>query len=458
MSLRTRLALALAAAAAIPVLVFGAISYESTTRQLHRDIDFSLTTYVNRLSDPDGKAITALCAPRNRPDTDDSRGDDLLAGLPGATVQCVSANGTSVRWIAPDGVKAPPAMDETFRTVRHGVGPLETVNLGGQTYRFVTFTGVDGTQVRVGRTLADADRSLDVIGIRLLGAGAFVIVIAALAGLLLARHITGPIETLTTTAEAVAATGVLDRPVPVERNDEIGRLANALATMLAALSESRSQQQQLVQDAGHELKTPLTSVRANIDTLRRHPDLSPTVRDEVLVAATGELGELTTLVDEVIALSIDDADSETASDIRLDEVVMRVVDRARRRWNRDIVATLEKVTVTAPPRLLTRAVGNLVQNAVKFSVDGSPIDISLTATPPTLRVRDRGNGIDPGDLPHVFDRFYRAVAARSMPGSGLGLAIVRRAADESHATVEAANHPGGGAVFTLRWLEEEVID
>ena len=199
-----------------------------------------------------------------------------------------------------------------------GVGRPTTVSLGGHPYRFVVATAHDGSQVRVGRSLAEVDQALSSILVRSVAVGAAVIAAAALLGIVIARWLTGPLELLTDAAERIARSGRTDIPIAVERKDETGRLAGALQTMLAALHESRDAQQQLVQDAGHELRTPLTSMRANVGTLLRHPDLDPGARQEALVSVDAELVELSTLVDELVELAIDVPDAEPQVEVSVD--------------------------------------------------------------------------------------------------------------------------------------------
>jgi two-component system, OmpR family, sensor histidine kinase MprB len=136
-------------------------------------------------------------------------------------------------------------------------------------------------------------------------------------------------------------------------------------------------------------------------------------------------------------------------DVRLDELVAEVVDR-RRRYSRDLrfETELEPTVVEGAPERLERAVANLLDNAAKFGPPGSVVEVRLEGG--GLSVRDHGPGIDPADLPHVFDRFYRSAAARAVPGSGLGLAIVRQTAEAHGGTIRAEPAEGGGTVFTLR--------
>jgi two-component system sensor histidine kinase MprB len=248
---------------------------------------------------------------------------------------------------------------------------------------------------------------------------------------------------LTRAAEHVAATRDLEVPIEVTRRDEIGRLAAAFNTMLAALASSRSQQRRLVADAGHELRTPLTSLRTNIEVLARVGDMPAGDRTELLADARQELEELSALVGELVDLAAD-APPEESLALRLDEVVGEAVERFRRRSGREVFLTAEETVLQGKPGRLTRAVGNLLDNAGKFSPPNTPVEVALRAG--RLEVRDHGPGFGAEDLSRVFERFYRAVGARTTPGSGLGLAIVEEVAREHGGRAFAANADGGGAV------------
>jgi two-component system sensor histidine kinase MprB len=305
----------------------------------------------------------------------------------------------------------------------------------------------EGGEIQIGRSLADTDDALRSIRDLALAVGVAVIALAAVAGWLIARRTVRPVLRLTDAAEAVEATGRLEIAVPAGGTDEVGRLTRAFRSMLDALNRSRTQQQRLVQDAGHELRTPLTSLRANIDTLRLHPDLVGEPRERLLDDLHSELRELSTLADELVALAVDRHDNEPEQRVALDDLAARAVHRAERRSSHPITLDAQPAFAVAQPGQLLRAINNLLDNAAKFSPDAAPIDV--TVRPGSLRVRDHGPGIATPDLPHVFDRFYRAVDVRSLPGSGLGLAIVREAVEAAGGDVRAANHPDGGATFTI---------
>ena len=141
--------------------------------------------------------------------------------------------------------------------------------------------------------------------------------------------------------------------------------------------------------------------------------------------------------------------SAGAGQVRLDELVHEAVARAARYApDQRIEIDSEPCVVNGVDARLERAVNNLLDNAVKWNPPGRPIEV--TVKDGTVSVRDHGRGIDPADLPYVFDRFYRAAAARGLPGAGLGLAIVGQVAEAHGGSVEAANDPGGGAVLRLR--------
>jgi two-component system sensor histidine kinase MprB len=208
-----------------------------------------------------------------------------------------------------------------------------------------------------------------------------------------------------------------------------------------------SKQRQLIQDASHELRTPLTSLRANAELLQR-PGLSEEDRASILDDMRKEVDELADLSQELSELATDQRSLENPVIIDLSELAEDVADRARRRTAGNVIVSISgDVTVVARQQQLERAVTNLVDNAIKFSPDGSDIEIQVFDK--RIQVCDHGPGIPDFDKPHVFDRFYRSTTTRSMPGSGLGLAIVRQFADDNLATVYIEDAPGGGTIIGL---------
>ncbi|MEA2406129.1 MAG: two-component system, OmpR family, sensor histidine kinase MprB, partial [Thermoleophilaceae bacterium] len=161
-----------------------------------------------------------------------------------------------------------------------------------------------------------------------------------------------------------------------------------------------------------------------------------------------ELDELTALVADIVELARGTKPGEVADDVRLDEIVAAVAERARSRANGvALELSTEPTIVRGEPARIQRAVSNLIDNALKWSPADGTVEIALADG--ELTVRDQGPGFDDDDLPHVFDRFYRADSARALPGSGLGLAIVRQAAEAQGGAVDAQNAPGGGALVRV---------
>lgn len=230
-------------------------------------------------------------------------------------------------------------------------------------------------------------------------------------------------------------------------DDELSSLARSFNAMLDALERSAKSQKRLVADASHELRTPLTALRTNIELLMRG-DLPQEVHKEVSRAVVSGLEELTALVSDVVELARDEEPAVLVESVRLDELVEREVTRAARHWPSTAYSvSVEPTVVRGVPDRLARAVANLLDNAAKYSPAGGLVEVSLRGG--VLTVRDHGPGISPDDLPHVFDRFYRAPSARALPGSGLGLAIVGQVVDSHGGSVSAAPAPGGGTLVRL---------
>ena len=307
--------------------------------------------------------------------------------------------------------------------------------------------------LQVGRSLDENARVLHDLKTQTMLLVVLVTAAAAALGWLIARTVSGPLARLTRAATDVQESGRLDVEVPVGGDDEVGRLGAAFNGMLGALAASRDDQRRLVEDAGHELRTPLTSVRTNLAVLRRHPDLDADTRAKIIDDLHAETEELVGLVEEVVALARGATDGAPPEPVDLGAMARLVARRAERRHSRPVTVVADDSIVEAPAPALERAISNLVDNAAKFDSSSGPIEIEVAAG--RLVVHDRGPGIAEADAGRVFDRFYRAEGARSLPGSGLGLSIVRDVVVRCGGRVEAAPRPGGGATvgFTLPLAE-----
>jgi two-component system sensor histidine kinase MprB len=325
-------------------------------------------------------------------------------------------------------------------------------NDGNSRWRVVALhRGTNQTMI-LAQSMDSEDTVLRKLGLVMFLFGLAGVIAAGMAGWGVARNGLRPVRRLTADVERIARTEDL-RPLPVEGDDEIARLATAFNQMLAALAASRDRQRQLVADAGHELRTPLTSLRTNLDLLSQADGqagagLPPEARAELLDDVRAQIEELTTLIGDLIELARDEPLTHVVESVDVPELVDRAVARVRRR-----VPGIAFDVETGPwfcigeHAGLERAVTNLLDNAAKWSPPGGTVTVRLADG--VLTVDDEGPGIAAADLPHVFDRFYRSQESRTMSGSGLGLSIVRQVAERHSGTVEAGQSPAGGARLTL---------
>jgi two-component system sensor histidine kinase MprB len=444
MTLRIRIAIALAVLAGLAAVLVAFTAFVTTDQRVRAEVDSYLDTYGRRFQDRDGRDAAALCGRRgpNAVPGGPRIGDD---GVEGVAFQCISPAGVAI--VSVGSVALPIDSEDQVLAGSGGGERTRTVRVDSQTYRVQTVALSSGGAVQIARDYGESQRVLDGLRWWLLFVVAATASLGALAGWLIARRATEPLVQLTDAAEEVATTGRLDVPIPVSGDDEPGRLGRAFSTMLGALGRSREQQQQLVQDAGHELRTPLTSLRTNIETLQRYESLPETTRRSILSDLETETRELGSLVDELVQLATDTHDDEPEQLIALDQLVERAAERVRRRTGREILITVAPASVMGRPRDLSRAVGNLLENAAKFSE--APGSIELSMADGVITVRDHGPGVRPEDRQHIFERFYRSPDARALPGSGLGLAIVEQTARSHGGSVQVADAEGGGAMFIL---------
>ncbi len=240
-------------------------------------------------------------------------------------------------------------------------------------------------------------------------------------GIFIAGNAVRPVRVLT---EAGRAIGDFTRRVPEPgRRDELGELAATLNAMLASLQEAYRAQQRFVADPSHELRAPLTAIQANLDLLRRYPVMPAAERDQAIAQAEREAGRLARLVGDLLTLARAGPGRGWAAARPVEPEA--VTEAGRVAGGRQLeVDWVKPVLVEGDPDRLKR-----LDNAVKYTPEGGRISVRLRRDGQTaeLEVRDTGVGIEPAELPHVFDRFFRGEAARQLDpdGTGLGLPIAR---------------------------------
>ena len=442
MNFRTRLILAAAVAVAVAIALTSAFVYTSVRSALLDPIDDQLR---RRVASYQEVPLGFYCDEPGDVPVLGVRGEPL--GGPTGYVQVICPGEATYR---PTGEDVVLPVSARARAVAAGEEDafFTDATVEGTRARVLTAPHDDFVAIQIARPLDEVDSVLERLRLVMAAVALGGVGLAALLGLLVARTALAPVRRLTAATEHVTATQDLSQRVAAGGHDELSRLGASFNQMLGALDESQRAQRQLVADASHELRTPLTSLRTNVEVLARADSLSPEERERIRCDVLQQAEELSTLVADVVDLAIGDDAPAEPEDVRLDLLAAEAVERARRHApSVNFRTTLSPTTVRGVPRRLDRAVANLLDNAAKWSVNGSEVDVNVANG--TVSVRDRGPGFEADDLPLVFDRFYRSPKARGLPGSGLGLAIVKQVAEEHGGHVDASNADTGGAVVRL---------
>jgi two-component system sensor histidine kinase MprB len=447
-SLASRVILLTMMTVGLAVALVAITAYVTTRVQMQHSLDVSLLERAHAAADSNALLQTGIRD--NVPSWQLGAADVRIAFLPAVGNGRVLDEGPNIKLGTPELEVARGTSDSSIRTIL----------IEGDRYRVVAVpTSQDGLALVIAQSLDDQDRILSRLGWVTIAFGGLGVLVAGLAGWLVASNGLRPVRRLTTAVERIARTEDLT-PLPVEGDDEVARLATAFNQMLTALDAARVRQRQLVADASHELRTPLTSLRTNIDLLTMSGDMSsipPAAREEVMDDIRAQIEELTTLIGDLTELARDEPVPPTVEPVDLADVVDHAVQRVRRRAPS---VTFEVFTrpwwVVGEAPALERAVTNLLDNAAKWSPDGGLVTVRLSDG--VLTVDDQGPGIPEEARAHIFDRFWRSATARTLPGSGLGLAIVRQVADRHAGSVQATGNVGGGARLVLKLPGTEKVD
>ncbi len=454
MTLRARIAAVAGFAVALGVLGAAVTVYVAVRSDLRGQVDGYLRQRAQLFTGAGGPLPAAAFARGGLP-----RGAKLPAGFPRAVkppqfgaasgyVQFVSKDGQIT---VPGGQGSSPRISPSARdraiAARGSGRALSDRTIKGTHLRVITVGAGSLGAVVIALPLTQVDHELAEILILLAVVGLVGIVIAAVLGALVARAALVPVARFTRRAEVLTDTLDLSQRLEVTGHDEIARLAASFNRTLDVLERSVQAQRHLVADASHELRTPIATLRGNIQILREADRLPAEDQASIQEDIVEELDELTSLVSDVVELARE-TKTETATDaVHLDQIVQYALERAHRRGQLRFRVSVEPTVIRGEADRINRAVSNLLDNACKWSPADATVEVSLRDG--VLSVRDHGPGFEESDLPFVFDRFYRADRARKLPGSGLGLAIVRQAAEAHGGYVKAENALGGGARLTV---------
>ena len=441
MTFSLRVALLTAAAVAVAAIGAAALMYFVVQTQLNSQFDNTLVEAANSVRDP------RPGGPGGRfpggPQGSLSGRSDVAAQLINGTTGTVGRFDAQpvVALVTPDAVAVANGTKQPYF--------FETILEGSHLRVYVAPTVQHGSAIEVWGPLNSIESALAETRLRLGLVALGGVLLAAALGTIVARAALTPVRRLTNIVEEVARTRDLSRRVSTNSSDELGRLAASFNGMLGELETSLRSQRQLVADASHELRTPLTSLRTNLELLERGQPSDPAERQQVLADLVGQMERLSTLVSDLIDLARDERVQLVVEDVSLDEVAHAAIAEMRMRYPQ-VRFELEggPSTVRGVRSRILRAVTNLLDNAGKWSPAGGSVEVAVRGTEVT--VRDHGPGIAPEDESRVFDRFWRAPAARQLPGSGLGLAIVKDVAETHGGRVTLERPSGGGAFFRLR--------
>jgi two-component system, OmpR family, sensor histidine kinase MprB len=440
---RLRVALLSAAAVALAAVGAAALMYFVLQQQLVTQVDRSLVESAGNARETGPRSGGQRpFPPYNDPGRVTGRGDVFAQSID-ATGKVIRAdlNQADTALITPTAVQV--------AATQQGVSPFDVIASDGSHVRVYVVPIGGSAALEVARSMVEIDDVLAETRNRLAIVALGGVLLAGALGTIVARAALTPVRRLTDIVEEVSRTRDLSQRVAADSPDELGRLAASFNIMLRELENSLRQQRQLVADASHELRTPLTSLRTNLELLARGQPTDGEERQQVLVELVGQIERLSTLVTDLIDLARDEEAKVPIEDVRLDEVVADAITDVRGRYPRvRFEAALNEATVRGVRPRIARAVTNLLDNAGKWSPAGGVVEVSVHDG--EVSVRDHGPGVDPEDAPRVFDRFWRASNARSLPGSGLGLSIVKEVAESHGGSVTLEHASGGGARFRLR--------
>ncbi len=435
MTLRNRVSVAAAAGVLVVVAAVSSVLYFSYAASLHSRVDAALVGDAQQASSIAQRIKQSAGASKSTHDFVVTVGTVKVQLLPGP----VAAGRPTL--FGPLGSRdvavSEDAQPAYFAYARYG----------GQQFRVYTAAWPGGL-VRTGRAANADDGALRTAALLFAGLTVAAAGITYGAARLTAGRILRPIAELTAAAEHVTQTRDLSaRLDSAGTSDEVGRLGSSFGTMLAALHESVTAQRQLVADASHELRTPLTSLTTNLDLLEDGAGLADPQAPALVRAAREQAGELGQLITDLLDLARYRESAPHRETVRLDLLTSEAVHRVRQRApHPPIVADLQPCLVHVDPAGVDHAICNLIGNAIKWNPPGAAVHVAVGDG--RVSVTDHGPGIADQDLPHIFERFYRAPAARGMPGAGLGLAIVARIAQANDATADVRTGPDG-STFSL---------
>lgn len=454
-SLRTRLACLTALTVMVSIAVVTGVAYTTVSRSLEQQLDNNLYTEAQSIIDTSAAATT-----ENPPPGEAQSPLAFAEASNDVGVLIIPADQTGPQTPAKRLAKVLP--DPTIGVVE-GTEPRAYTTAGR--YRYFAIHAPDNRVIVVRQDITFTHQTLDALALILLLVTVTGFLGAIVTGIAVASSALQPIARLRRATDRVTHTGQL-RQIPVYNRDELGALTKSFNNMMEALQEAQTKQKNLVADASHELKTPLTSLRTNVELLMlasksESATISKQDREDIERDVIAQIEEMSTLIGDLVDLAREEEADKELTNVDLDRVIRDGIERVqRRRPDVTFEAQLIDWDMRGDHFGLSRALLNILDNAAKWSPEGATVRVGMTALGRESRyftgvdavlisVADSGPGIPVEDRPKVFDRFYRSISSRSMPGSGLGLAIVQQVIDRHSGVVFVEESDDGGALMNI---------
>ncbi len=465
MSIRLRLTLWYVGLLALLLIVFGAALYATVAVTSYQEVDRQL---FQRANDIQASLATALMLQEDPwevfrrggvylPDADVFATAEIF-------VQLARLDGTSFNHSANLGSQQLVFPQEQLERAKRGEAILSDFSVNGTRLRalvspITTRAGQVVGFIQLAQPMRTVDNTLRGLGTLIVIIIAAGLATATLGGWLIAGNVLSPIDRVTLTAQKISRARDLGRRIDTPKTmDEIGRLALTFNEMLARIEELFRVQQRFVADVSHELRSPLTAVRGNLDLLKRGAADDPAERAQMIAAMDSEIARMSRMVSDLLLLARQDAGIPIAKHpLELDTLLLEVYRQAQltARGVKVVLGAEDQVIIVGDRDRLKQVLLNLVDNAIKYTPQGGQVTLGLTQDDAWAQifVRDTGIGIAPDHIPNLFDRFYRVDKARSRDagGTGLGLAIAKSVIDAHNGKIQVESQVGQGSTFTV-WL------
>jgi two-component system OmpR family sensor kinase len=450
MSLRLRLTLLYLAFLAVALVAFGVAAYMVAAKRVYDNLDDSLSARVQTVD----SSLEGLSGPLSEQDIDRSRWELDRQASTDIIFQIRDPDGRVLYSSQPANRELPVP-----KRLSPGKETVSSRSVEGRRlrvlYQPIVRDGQTLGSLVAGQSLQETDEALDQIRMVFIFGGLAVLLLTSAPTYALARRALKPVRQVSQLARDIERTADFSRRLPTPRGGgEMRELVATFNAMIDRVEQALLTQRTFLADSSHELRRPLTVLRTNVDILN-DPSLPAEEREACLREMRAEAAAMSRLLSDLLLLSREEKQAIREAPIDYSSLCEQAAAelRAQDVGHRTIVEVTPKLRVLGDRERLAQMLWNLLENAAQYTPDGGRIELHLRPVNGFARVevQDTGIGIGEEDLPHVFDRFYRAQGARAIreEGVGLGLAIVKYVAEAHGGMVTVSSRPGRGTTFSV---------